>query len=87
MFGLVTVDVRKDKPKGLGYEKRLAPDKARRVEGELVIPFRSTKLSLRLAPELTGPWSSEVVVYNISKPWVNHGHTSHYFMLQRSWVC
>ena len=40
IFGLVTVDVRKDKPKGLGYEKRLAPDKARRAEGELVIPFR-----------------------------------------------
>ena len=28
---------------------------------ELVIPFRSPRLSLRLAPALTGPWSEEVV--------------------------
>jgi hypothetical protein len=41
---------------------------------QLVIPFRSTKLSLRVAPELTGPWSNEVVVYNISKPWVSTLH-------------
>ena len=28
---------------------------------ELVIPFRSPRLSMRLAPALTGPWSEEVV--------------------------
>eukprot|EP01052_Picozoa_sp_SAG31_P028273 SAG31_NODE_2716_length_5201_cov_2.881419_3_plen_195_part_00 len=38
---------------------------------QLVIPFRSRKLSLRFASELTGPWSDEVVVYNISEPWVD----------------
>ena len=28
---------------------------------ELVIPFRTPRLSMRLAPALTGPWSEEVV--------------------------
>eukprot|EP00935_MAST-01C_sp_MAST-1C-sp1_P001107 g1107.t1 len=35
------------------------------------IPFKTPRLSVRAAPALTGPWSDEVAVFNISTPWVD----------------